>query len=128
VFVQGAQAVGARTGIVDSGANEVAVPAADAAAFHARVPGRIALSDGNFLVPCGSRAVVIFRIGGKGWPVRTSDLVGDAFAHPQVPPGMCKSLLVVANTRVWLVGSPFLKNVYHVLDVGRRSVSFAALR
>ncbi|KAA1478039.1 acid protease [Dentipellis sp. KUC8613] len=128
VFVQRRQAIGARTGIIDCGANEITMPVADAAAFHTPITGAIPLSDGNFLIPCNSRAVVIFTIGGKGWPVRTSDLVGDAFTHPQVPPGMCRSLVAAANTQVVLVGSPFLKNVYHVLDRDGRSVSFAALR
>ncbi|TFY57269.1 hypothetical protein EVG20_g8611 [Dentipellis fragilis] len=122
VSVQGVQVAGQRTGILDSGANVIGVPSADAAALHAHIADCIELLDGNFLIPCDSRPLVVIGIGANSWPMRASDLVGDEVVHPEVPQGMCRSRIEVANTRKWLVGSPFLKNVYHVLDVTARKV------
>jgi hypothetical protein len=118
---------GARSAILDSGTSFIMIALTDAVAIHGNIPG--AIQNGNaFLVPCDTTAPVTLGFGGKTYDMSHKDYVGRPVASNN---GSCSSLIVgrtLFGDSQWLVGAPFLKNVYSVYDFGGNRMGLAPLK
>ncbi|TFY61970.1 hypothetical protein EVG20_g6863 [Dentipellis fragilis] len=121
---------GRRVATLDTGANNIFMTFADAYLVNSQIPGAVQLAiPGEFAIPCNTQVRLAFSIGKFDWPIDPRDLIGDPI---QIPGRgvMCGSRILGEDRAdgTWLVGTPFLKNVYFILDIGRNSVTFAQLR
>ncbi|KDQ14371.1 hypothetical protein BOTBODRAFT_32830 [Botryobasidium botryosum FD-172 SS1] len=118
-----------RTTILDTGTTLMIVPAKDAAAIHAAIPGSQSDGQGGFTIPCTTTASVALTIGAKSFAIDPRDLT----FLPEDPnnlTGNCVSGISsgsVGGANEWLVGDVFLKNVYFSHDVGKNTISLASL-
>ena len=67
--------LGGRTAIFDTGTTLLYVPGADAETIHAKIPGTKSDSQGGYLVPCTTTAVVSFTFGGQQFDINPLDLM-----------------------------------------------------
>ena len=83
--------LGNRSAILDTGTTFILAPAADAKVIHAEIPGaKNDETDGYYIVPCNTTAVVSLTFGGRefdinpidllAFPVDTNDLHGDCIS------------------------------------------------
>ncbi|KAA1473189.1 acid protease [Dentipellis sp. KUC8613] len=131
--INGARVINSpRVAILDTGAPDISMSFEDAEALHAVIPGLIVTHAGDYFLPCDNRAVLSLSIGGTSWPVDPRDLVNEpAPPEARLPPGYCYSSIQSVFGRQpgeWLVGSPFLKNVYMTLDSTANTIGIARLR
>ena len=94
------------------------VPAADAAAIHAAIPGAKEDNQGGFTVPCTTKAIVALTFGGQSFAIDPRDI---AFIPVDAadPTGDCVSGIAAGNiggANEWLV-SPNLSCTGHLFHV-----------
>ncbi|CAG8621446.1 7311_t:CDS:1 [Cetraspora pellucida] len=118
-------ALGARTAIIDTGTTNIFVPTNDAKKIYSHIPSS-SFTNGQFYLPCNTRAQINLKFSGKSWSISAEDLV-------LYPPnnGTClgsiqQGIKSLGNSR-WLLGDSFLKNVYSVFDLDNKQVGFASL-
>ncbi|KAJ7086071.1 acid protease [Mycena belliarum] len=110
--------------LMDTGTTLLVVPADDAAAIHAQIPGA-KLTNGHYTVPCDTTASVALTFGGKAFTIDPKDLV---FAGNGRTSGDCTSGIGAfsdANNNQWLVGDSFLKSVYFSTNADDDTVTLA---
>lgn len=112
-----------RLSVIDTGTTLVLIPTADATSIHAQIPGS-SLIQGSFVVPCNTTAKVSFKFGGVSYNIDPRDISTQAIPSS---PGNCLSGIQASNAlgNAWLVGDVFLKNVYSVFDINKKTVGFA---
>ncbi|KAJ6570186.1 acid protease [Mycena vulgaris] len=127
VTVNGASvAIAGNIALMDTGTTLLVVPANDAAAIHAKIPGA-KLTNGHYTVPCNTDASVAMEFGGKSFPINSKDL---PFASNGRTTGDCTSGIGAFsdssdNPTQWLVGDTFLKSVYFSTNANDNTISLA---
>jgi Eukaryotic aspartyl protease len=85
---------------------------ADATAFHNAIPGSINNGNGIFNIPCSTTVQIEFVFNSITYLINTQDL----YIPESMPDGtqVCESnILGTGQEALWIVGSPFLRNVSH---------------
>lgn len=120
---------GNRSGVLDTGTSLLVVPAPDADALHALIPG--AEFDGrqkHWTIPCKNNASMTISFGKRSFKIDPRDLVPDfPINETTCYSGIAAAELGLGST-VWLVGDTILKNVYLSLDRETDEISFAELK
>ncbi|CAG8617860.1 8209_t:CDS:1 [Acaulospora morrowiae] len=121
--VDGLSTVTSRGAIIDTGTTLVLIPTADATAIHAKIPGSQDIG-GEFAIPCNTTSKVSFAFGGVSYNIDPRDLARTPIPNSQ---GLCLSGIASSDAlgQTWLVGDVFLKNVYSVFDIEKKTVGFA---
>ncbi|CAG8647199.1 4525_t:CDS:1 [Dentiscutata erythropus] len=114
-----------KSAIIDTGTTLVIVPPQDAELVHSFIPGA-QNSDGTYLIPTDTTAVVSLTFGGVTYNIKTEHLVVDDAGNGLSVSGI-QGGSVTGSDDVWLVGDVFLKNVCSAYDVKNRAVGFAPL-
>ncbi|KAJ7242790.1 aspartic peptidase domain-containing protein [Mycena haematopus] len=124
VSVNGADVAGivSTLGLMDTGTTVLSVPAKEAAAIHAQIPGAIRQSSGQYTVPCNTTASVALKFGGKSFPINPKDLPFASFGKTS---GDCTSGIGSASGSTFLVGDTFLKSVYFSTNVDDNTITLA---
>ncbi|TFY71560.1 hypothetical protein EVG20_g1444 [Dentipellis fragilis] len=115
-----------RIGVVDTGTDALYAHPVDALTVNSLISGVVRLQDGSFAFPCNARPKLSITINKVAFDIDPRDITG-----PPVINGFCQSNILPDPTRQpgeWLIGIPFLKNVYLTLDVRRDRMGFAKLR
>lgn len=112
--------------IIDTGTTGLALPLADANAFHAALFGSSLVTDGsgNYAFPCDAAGEAIFLIGGHNFSLSVSLITAEAYTSP-VLTGYCASKVQGLETTYWILGASFLQNFYSVFDLENQRVGFA---
>ncbi|KAJ7284665.1 acid protease [Mycena rebaudengoi] len=100
-----------KTALMDTGTTLLVVPAKDAAAIHAKIPGAKLTDSGQYSVPCNTKASVAISFGDATFAIDPKDL---PFASQGRKTGDCQSGIASTDTDnvgQWLVGDTFLKAV-----------------
>ncbi|KAJ7454803.1 acid protease [Mycena latifolia] len=116
--------IASTTALMDTGTTLLVVPANDAAAIHAKIPGA-KLTNGHYTVPCNTTASVALEFGGKSFTINPKDL---SFASNGRTSGDCTSGIGAfsdSTPQPWLVGDSFLKSVYFSTNIDENTVSLA---
>ncbi|TFY66622.1 hypothetical protein EVG20_g4465 [Dentipellis fragilis] len=116
-------------GVVDAGTSAIYLPGDDAIEIMAHFPEAVPVpfpGGIGFAIPCDNQQGISLTIGGTAWPIDPRDLV--AFALPRIGENMCRCAIVgEEDATQWVIGIPFLKNVYHSLDVANDAIMLAPL-
>ncbi|KAA1470732.1 acid protease [Dentipellis sp. KUC8613] len=126
ISMDGSEVMPARVGIVNTGSGVMLVDPLDAYAIHNTIPGVVTLRDGSYGIPCSAQPKLSITINGRSFDVDPRDVVGE-----HIVADICFSNIVPDENREtgeWLLGIPFLKNVYLTLDVTGKRMGFAELR
>jgi len=118
-----------RTAILDTGTTLIIVPAGDAAAIHALIPGAQSDGQGGFTVPCTTTASIALTFGKTAFAIDPRDIAVSP-VDPNNLTGDCVSGFSSGNiggATEWLVGDVFLKNAYFSTNVGKNTISLAKL-
>ncbi|CAG8540484.1 24413_t:CDS:2, partial [Racocetra persica] len=111
-----------RKALFDSGSPLVFMPLDDVKEFHSLINGSHSDESGKFYVPCNMTDQVAFIFGGISYNIEPSDLIGekDSFG--------CMSAVQnadFAGVNTWLIGDPFLRNVYSVYNIKNFTIGLA---
>ncbi|CAB5387997.1 acid protease [Rhizophagus irregularis] len=113
-----------RSAIIDTGTSNILMPENDAASVHNLIPGAKYVTDSKlYIIPSNSTTIISFKIGGIVYPIQSKDL-----CISPVDSFHCISTILpieILDANTWLIGVPFLKNVYSVYDMKNKSVGFA---
>ncbi|GBC03736.1 hypothetical protein RclHR1_00530011 [Rhizophagus clarus] len=116
-----------RSAIIDTGTSNILIPEADAAELHSLIPGSQLVTDSNntsaYIFPSNSTVIVSFKFGGVIYSIPSKDL-----CLMPLDPSTCVSTILpiqILDATTWLLGTPFLKNVYSVFDLTNKRVGFA---
>nr|GAT46207.1 predicted protein [Mycena chlorophos] len=111
------------TGFMDTGTTLLLMPEADAVAVHQQIPGA-QQKNGQFTIPCDTKATVSLTFGGKNFDINPSDLVAP---KNKPSPGNCDSKIGVSaqSSTQWVVGDTFLQNVYFSTNIDENTVTLA---
>ncbi|CAG8527665.1 2572_t:CDS:1 [Ambispora gerdemannii] len=115
-----------KTAVIDTGTTLLIAPPDDAAAIHKAIKGAV-YKQGEYYVPCNTKAVVSLTFGGVAYKISLKDLVRERTNQND----MCVSGITGGNiggANQWLVGDTFLKNVYSVYDTEKLAVGFAPVK
>jgi hypothetical protein len=77
----------------------------DAITLHSAIPDSSYNGDGTFDIPCSTNVQIEFVFNAAKYLINTKDLLGP------VETGGCQSNILSWVESVWIVGSPFLRNV-----------------
>ncbi|CAG8852203.1 23922_t:CDS:1, partial [Racocetra persica] len=114
-----------KTAIIDTGTTTLFMPSDDAAAINNQIPGSVFDKENKvYIVPCDSTSTLYLRFGGVDYTIPSDDLIFEQSSS------ICISAIIPNDldsfpNNLWIVGQPFLKNVYSVYDVKNRQVGFA---
>ncbi|KAA1472378.1 acid protease [Dentipellis sp. KUC8613] len=123
-------AKGPRIATLDTGTEGLIFPRADTALIRAQIPGSRELKDGTNQIPCNNQKNLVVTIGNKPWNILAKDLI-TAPVNDKKTPGLCFASFVAdedPDFDEWVLGIPFLKNVYHALDVTNDRISISKLK
>ena len=95
------------------------MPIADATKIFNNIKGAVDNNDGSFTIPCDTTDSLSFKFNDGVYQV---DLILENDG------GKCISTIFGFDGIGWLVGHPFLKNVYSVFDMGKQQLGFATLK
>ncbi|KAJ6468432.1 acid protease [Mycena sanguinolenta] len=109
-------------GLMDTGTTLLVVPANEAAAIHAKIPGAIRQNSGQYTVPCNTNATVALKFGGKSFPINPKDL---PFASLGKTSGDCSSGISSSSGSTMVVGDTFLKSVYFSTNADDNTITLA---
>ncbi|CAG8527687.1 2573_t:CDS:1 [Ambispora gerdemannii] len=115
-----------KTAIIDTGTTLLIVPPADAAAIHKAIKGSVN-QQGEYFVPCNTKAVVSLTFGGVTYKISPKDLARERTNQHN----LCVSGIAgdnIGGPNQWLVGDTFLKNVYSAYDIKKLAVGFAPIK
>lgn len=117
------------------------LPVADARTLHTAIPGAKENVNGEFHIPCFTKANITFVFQNIGYSIRPEDYIGRFVGNNTV--SLCRSNIVSYSPPglegEWLMGTPFLKNarsllqsgtnnkVYTVLDWDKNEISFGKI-
>ncbi|KAF8893620.1 aspartic peptidase A1 [Infundibulicybe gibba] len=116
---------------IDTGADMIGGPAEDVAAIWKAVPGARPIDGplGYWKFACSTTVYISLSFGGKLWPIDPADInLGRVSYDDHMCLGAIFSLDETINplhTRGWIIGTPFLKNVYSVFRMDPPSIGFA---
>lgn len=115
-----------RNAIIDTGTSTIILPDNDAAQFHSQIPGAtLDPNSGMFIIPCNTTSVVAFKFGGVDFEINPRDLITAPIDGSNCISSIVPGFNFGRKNVTWLVGTPFLKNVYSVFRVENPSVGFA---
>lgn len=113
-----------RSAIIDTGTSNILMPEDDAAKVHNLIPGAKYVTESKlYIIPSNSTTIISFKFGGIVYPIQSKDL-----CISPVDSFHCISTILpikILDATTWLIGVPFLKNVYSVYDMNNKSVGFA---
>ncbi|KAA1473205.1 acid protease [Dentipellis sp. KUC8613] len=123
--------------IFDSGAEAITAPTPAGGQFNQAIPGVIQELQADHttlsIIPCNSQptlaSVIVVTIGQQTFQMQARDLVGP-FVQSVQGVNYCLSLVQDSRSRAqgeWILGIPFLKNVYSIYDQARNTVTIARL-
>lgn len=92
--------------VIDTGSTAIMMPDDAVRAFHAQIPGSQEPADGQWVIPCDTKATASFFFGGTQYSIQTADILRGAVASD---PSYCLSNV---GPGAWLLGAAFMKNVY----------------
>ncbi|KAJ7119368.1 aspartic peptidase domain-containing protein [Mycena crocata] len=116
-----------KTAVIDTGTSAIGGPPADVKAIWAVIPGSSLLEDGSgfYEFPCATSMNVSLSFGRQIWAIDPADLNLGPTTQNRCLGGIFQ--LTTTGPRGWVIGTPFLKNVYTVLRYEPPSVGFAQL-
>ncbi|TXT13554.1 hypothetical protein VHUM_00921 [Vanrija humicola] len=108
--------------LLDVGTNGIFAPQQDVVNIFAKIPDARQVADGQWAVPCNTKATLGFSFGGRYVQLQPHDWIYAAITGSS----MCLAWPVVAPASGdgidWQLGTPFLKNVYTVFSYGINGV------
>jgi hypothetical protein len=113
-----------RIGSIDTGSASIIMPPADAKTLYGKIPKSVALDKGFYSIPCETNIVIGLRFSGMTWNMDHRDFV---LKEGENCFGSIQGIDTGSDT-TWIIGIPFLKNVYSIFDQGEFRVGFATLR
>ncbi|KAF8893613.1 aspartic peptidase domain-containing protein [Infundibulicybe gibba] len=114
--------------VIDTGAPMIQGPKKYVSAIWNAVPGSqpIKESPGVWAFPCSTNVIISLSFGGKEWPIDPKDL--NVSRVPGGDGSMCAGRIThLGEPSNWIIGTPFLKNVYSVFRMEPPSIGFAQL-
>lgn len=115
-----------RNAIIDTGTSTIILPDNDAAEIHSQIPGAtLDTKSGMFIIPCNTTSAVAFKFGGVDFEINPKDLITAPIDGSNCVSSIVPGFNFDGKNVTWLVGTPFLKNVYSVFRVENPSVGFA---
>ncbi|KAF8893621.1 aspartic peptidase A1, partial [Infundibulicybe gibba] len=118
---------------IDTGTDVIGGPAEDVRAIWKAVPGSRPIKNmpGAWAFPCSTKVHISLSFGGELWPIDPADInLGRVSRFPH----MCLGAILELDNTVnilddfhWIIGTPFLKNVYSVFRMKPPSIGFAQL-
>ncbi|CAB4417677.1 unnamed protein product [Rhizophagus irregularis] len=115
-----------KKGLIDTGTSVILMPDDDAKKVHDQIPGSsFDPVNGVYIIPCDTKASVAFIFKGISYPLDPRDLILTPLDGTRCVSNIFPGFNFDGNNDIWLLGTPFLKNVYSVFNVGKRSVGFA---
>jgi cathepsin D len=115
-----------RNAIIDTGTSTIILPDNDAAEIHSQISGAtLDPNSGMFIIPCNTTSVVAFKFGGVDFEINPKDLITAPIDGSNCISSIMPGFNLDGKNDTWLVGTPFLKNVYSVFQVKNPSVGFA---
>ena len=109
-----------KSAIMDTGTSYILMPPSDAQAVHQQIPGSTG-SGANYMIPCSTKVVLGFTLGGQNYAVHAEDFLG----KPSGTGNMCVSNIIgqqAFGPNEWILGDVFLKNVYSVFDLNENRI------
>ncbi|KAL1410880.1 hypothetical protein Q8F55_001823 [Vanrija albida] len=108
--------------LLDVGTNGIFGPQQDVVSIFSHIPDARQVADGQWAVPCNTKATLGFSFGGRYVQLQPDDWIYAGVAGSS----MCLAWPVVAPSTGdgidWQLGTPFLKNVYTVFSYGINGV------
>ncbi|GBC04075.1 hypothetical protein RclHR1_00550020 [Rhizophagus clarus] len=115
-----------RNAIIDTGTSTIILPDNDAAKIHSQIPGAVLDTNANmFVIPCNTTSTVAFKFGGVDFNINPKDLLLGPVDGQNCVSAIVPGFNFDGKNLTWLVGVPFLKNVYSVFKVDNPAVGFA---
>ncbi|GBC10559.1 hypothetical protein RclHR1_09720001 [Rhizophagus clarus] len=115
-----------KKGLIDTGTSVILMPDDDAKKIHAQIPGSaFDPVNGVYTIPCKTTAKVAFIFNGVSYTLDPRDLILSPENGTTCVSNIFPGFNFDGNNDIWLMGDPFLKNVYSVFNVGKQSVGFA---
>lgn len=115
-----------RKAIIDTGTSTIILPDDDAAKINSQIPGAtLDPKSGMFIIPCNTTTAVAFKFGGVDFEINPKDLITAPVDGTNCISSIVPGFNFDAKNDTWLVGTPFLKNVFSVFRVENPSVGFA---
>ncbi|EGN92556.1 hypothetical protein SERLA73DRAFT_163994 [Serpula lacrymans var. lacrymans S7.3] len=120
---------------IDTGSPYIMGPLKQVQAIWAQVSGDD-LGDGSFQLPCNTPSFqVTFSFGSSAWSIDSTDLLIPQYNNSAMCTGAIISLAGSnnnvnpsdSNSPSWVIGEPYLRNVYSVFRQSPPSVGFAQL-
>ncbi|KAL4401378.1 aspartic-type endopeptidase [Malassezia pachydermatis] len=129
VSMDNKQVSGSGTAMLDTGTSLILAPKDAADKIHNSIDGAKSDGQGGYTLPCTSDKQISFSIGGKTFTMDSRDLL---FAPKNTNDltGTCISAISTGNTEEnadWLLGAPFLKNVYFATNLDANSIALGSL-
>jgi cathepsin D len=109
-----------KTAIIDTGSAMIVMSRGDAQRLHANIKGSVE-KNGEFTIPCDTQVTLQLTISGVTYNMSPDDFVSE----PSTTTNMCESVIASQDKfteDIWILGSPFLKNVYTVFDFDNNSI------
>lgn len=113
-----------RIGSIDTGSASIIIPSADAKTLYGKIPKSVALDKGFYSIPCETNIVISLRFSGMTWNMDHRDFI---LKEGENCFGSIQGIDTGSDT-TWIIGIPFLKNVYSIFDQDEFRVGFAALK
>jgi len=122
---------GQQQALIDTGSSALFIPYQDLVSIKEFIPeatfGKEINQMYKLFIPCTAKPSFIFTFGGVSYMVDPRDLIDTSIMNNN----LC-IFNILGSTRPnfkekWVIGVPFMKNVYTVFDKGRYSVGFASL-
>ncbi|KAF7345893.1 Acid protease [Mycena venus] len=113
----------------DTTSSVITGPADQIAAIWAAVPGAKPWSgfSGSYIYPCTTKVNITISFGGRIWPLNPADV---NFGPEEEGSSQCIGTIAVTSPGGpdgWVLGNPFLKNVYTVFQVSPAAIGLAKL-
>ncbi|KAF8893622.1 aspartic peptidase domain-containing protein [Infundibulicybe gibba] len=116
---------------IDTGADMIGGPREDVTAIWNAVSGAQPVDDmpGYWAFPCSTKVYISLSFGSKLWPINPADISrGPLSTYSYLCLGVIFDLSSAASElddAGWIIGTPFLKNMYSVFRMDPPSIGFA---
>lgn len=129
VSVGGKQVSGSSSAMLDTGTSLIIAPKNAADAIHNAINGAKSDGQGGYTLPCTTNQQLSFSISGTTFTMDSRDLL---FAPQDTNnlDGTCISAVSTGQSEGnagWLLGAPFLKNVYFAMNSDSNKIGLAKL-
>ncbi|PKI83010.1 hypothetical protein MVES1_002926 [Malassezia vespertilionis] len=112
---------------LDTGTSLIVAPPDQADAIHNAIKGAKSDGQGGYTLPCTTNVKLSFTFGGNSYTMNSKDLLFSVNGNNMK--GTCVSAVSAGNSGKgdWLLGAPFLKNVYFATNTQTNKVALGNL-